>query len=457
MNSVIRSIIKELEDKKFQFEIQTRVKSVYSIYKKMKELSLPFDEIYDLCAIRIILSSCADEEKSACWAVYSIISNHYKPCERRLRDWITIPKKNGYESLHTAIMKDNQWIEIQIRTERMNHIAEKGYAAHCKYKDVIQNNQGESKMDILLDELKDILKNRDKNISELLNDFRNNIYIDEIRVFTSKGKIKIFPKGATIVDFAYQISPEKGHYALVGKVNKQLVPLRYKLQSGDQVEIIIISTPQVSIEWLNYSITSIARNKIKNYLDKNSQIFQIKIKKKNQFPTYESSIHKNKFSKSQGEYEIIVGHKSDIPRDMNCVLSDCCRPFPNDFIFGFLVSKETIEIHRAHCPAVISLITQRKGDIIKAVWREKRNRKFDFHIFIEGIEKGSVIQNLMHIVKDNKVIVKDKVIQKEEKLFKISFIFSSESRNEMNRLMENIKNIEGVYKVNRNESLMIMR
>ncbi len=265
MTTFVTPLEEELTNQGFNFEIKGRPKSIYSILKKIKKQNITFDEVYDLFAIRIILDVPPEIEKAACWSVYSIVTDFYQPNPDRLRDWISTPRANGYESLHTTVMsKTGSWVEVQIRSQRMDDIAEKGYAAHWKYKD--GNTPGESGLDSWINKVRDMLENNDSNALEFMDEFRKNLFVEEVFAFTPKGELKILPDKATALDFAFEIHTQVGMQSIGAKVNQKLVPLSYKLHNGDQVEILTSKKQKPSEEWLKFATTSRARTKIKEYL-----------------------------------------------------------------------------------------------------------------------------------------------------------------------------------------------
>jgi len=270
-------IKKAMASQGIEFEIDTRAKSVYSIYKKMQVKEIPFEEVYDLFAVRIIIESLPDQEKIDCWRVYTLVTNYYNPKQNRLRDWISTPKANGYESLHTTVMSPaGQWVEVQIRTRRMHEIAERGYAAHWKYKQQVDKDRAqESGLDDWLVEIRKILKSPDSNTLNFLDDIKLTLFSDEVFVWTPKGHLKSLPSGSTVLDFAYLVHTELGNHCIGVKVNRNLVPLDQKLRSGDQVEIIASKKSYPKEEWLEYVITPRARYSIKEALKEQRKMLAV--------------------------------------------------------------------------------------------------------------------------------------------------------------------------------------
>jgi GTP diphosphokinase / guanosine-3',5'-bis(diphosphate) 3'-diphosphatase len=267
IHQFIYPIKKALTEQGFSFAITGRVKSVYSIWGKMKKKEIPFEEVYDLFAIRIVLDSPAENEKSDCWRVYSIITDFYKPNHERLRDWLSIPKANGYEALHTTVMSHiGQWVEVQIRSKRTDEIAEKGYAAHWKYKENSPIQTAEQGLDEWLNRIREILENPDSNALDFLNDFKLNLFSDEMYAFTPKGEMKTLPVRSTVLDFAYSIHSDIGNTCIGAKVNHKLVPLNFQLKSGDQVEVITSKKQKPQVEWNDFVVTARAKTRIKQFL-----------------------------------------------------------------------------------------------------------------------------------------------------------------------------------------------
>ncbi len=263
-------IIHALTEQEFKFEIKGRTKSVFSIYKKMKKQGIPFDEVFDLFAIRIILDCPPENEKGDCWRAYSVVTDFYKPSPDRLRDWISTPRANGYESLHTTVMSNTgQWVEVQIRTSRMDEIAEKGLAAHWKYKD---QNSNENAIDEWLTRIREMLENQDSSALDFVDDFKLNLFSEEIFVFTPKGELKTLPAGATSLDFAFDIHSDVGSHCIGAKVNNKLVPLSHELKSGDQVEVLTSSKQKPKEDWLNFVVTGKAKSRIKFALKEEKRV-----------------------------------------------------------------------------------------------------------------------------------------------------------------------------------------
>jgi len=450
----IRPIETELKKQGFQFEIKTRVKSIFSIYKKMRKQGINFEQVFDLYAIRIILETPFEREKADCWKVFSTVTDFYTPNTNRLRDWISTPKSNGYESLHVTVMSHTgQWVEVQIRTRRMDDIAEKGYAAHWKYK---HNNskpeprnlkQQELGIEQWLREVREMLENN-KNSSgiEFVNDFKTNLFVKEVYAFTPRGEMRTFPKGATVLDFAFDIHSEVGARCMAAKINGRLVPFNYQLRNGDQVEILTSNKNKVNEGWLKFVQTSKATTKIKEYLkeDKKKHVAQgreiIKRKLKHiKVPftdentrkvaehfglpndgelfyqvgkglinhteikafkeTWEADKNGNKtgYKRPQklngnehGESEATADKPKQSDNEivvgdtssMEYMMASCCMPIPGDEIFGFVTSQGIVKVHRKNCPNAVSLMANYGYRIIRARWAQEKEAEKEFQVAI---------------------------------------------------------------------------
>jgi len=454
-NKYIRSFIdpidSELKAQGFGFEVKGRPKSIYSILNKMKKQGITFEEVYDLFAIRIIIDVPIDEEKGACWNIYSIVTDFYYPNPDRLRDWISSPKSNGYESLHTTVMgPKGKWVEVQIRTTRMNEIAEKGYAAHWKYKDSAGGNN-ESGLEDWLTRVREILENPDASAVDFLDDFKLNLFSEEVFVFTPKGELRKMPANATALDFAFDIHSDLGSKCIGAKVNNKLVPLSHNLSNGDQVEIITSKKQKVNDEWLKFVVTAKAKSKIKQLLKEEKREASLVGKewlerkfKQAGFPfnaeklnaltnyfRYQSSldlfyaISNEKFDRSKLDLEavfhqaphlkesqkhvsgtgavkkklysaetILFGESMD---ELDFGLARCCNPIPGDEIIGFITVGEGIKVHRTSCPNAIKLSSNYGYRIIKATWANtpvKSQNAFLAGIKVTGIDDVGIISKI---------------------------------------------------------------
>jgi len=490
-------------------DIFGRPKSIHSIWSKMKKKAVPFEEVYDLFAIRIILDSAPDHEKADCWKAYSIVTDLYRPNPDRLRDWISSPKANGYESLHTTVMGPRgQWVEVQIRTKRMNEIAEKGFAAHWKYKEATTD----SGLDLWVQKVRDMLKNPDSNALDFLDDFKMNLFSDEIFIFTPKGALIQLPLNATALDFAFEIHTDVGASCIGAKVNHKLVPLNHKLQNGDQVEIITSSKQTPKEDWLNIVVTAKAKAKIKSALkeekrkiaEDGKEILERKLKSLK--ITYNSeNIHKLSYffklpsvqdlfyNVAQGvidmkdlkEYqasEKVVENKpqdkieaeqvqslmrnlkakdSDmllIGEDMQKIdykLANCCNPIPGDDVFGFVTVSDGIKIHRTNCPNAAKLMANYGYRIVKARWTNQQELAFLTGLRITGIDDVGLINKLTTVIShDFKVNMRSITVDSDNGIFEGSIMVYVNDTEHLDNLIKRLKTVKGVTGVNRFDSMV---
>ena len=498
-----------LDDNGFKYRILSRTKSIFSIRRKMLNQDVSFDEVYDKFAIRIIYKSTQKNEKFDAWKIYSIITENFSPNPSRLRDWISQPKSNGYESLHITVMGDaGKWIEVQIRSERMDEIAEKGYAAHYKYK---HQNESESGLEIWLNKLKEILESPDLNAVDFVEQFKLNLYAKEIYIFTPKGQIKSLPKGATALDFAFSIHTEIGMKCRGVKVNGKLVPISKVLNSGDQVEIItsINQTPKLS--WLDFVITARAKSKIKNALKQEQKIigdegkelltrklrhlkitlsetiinelvtyFKLKTSldlfyrvgngaiENKQLKAFASQHHnsfynffKNKIRRKNikiepvqntdelsSKYDLLVF--GDDAERLNYSLSKCCNPIPGDKVFGFVTINEGIKVHKKDCPNAVSLQARYAYRIISATWIDSTQQEFKSTILITGVDNKGLANKVTRVISDNMNIdIQSLNITGNLGRFEGKIAIKIKNIEQLNKLIERIKKIEGIEKVSR--------
>jgi GTP diphosphokinase / guanosine-3',5'-bis(diphosphate) 3'-diphosphatase len=452
INEFIEPIKDELNKQGFRFEIKGRSKSIHSIRNKMRKQGVPFEEIYDLFAIRIIIDTPYEKEKADCWKVYSIITDNYVPSPERLRDWISTPKANGYESLHTTVMgPKGKWVEVQIRTRRMDEIAEKGYAAHWKYK---ESSAAESALDEWIHKIREMLENPESNALDFIDDFKLNLFADEIFVFTPMGELRTLPAGATALDFAFDIHTDIGYKCIGAKVNHKLVPLSHKLNSGDQVEIITSSKQKPKEDWISFVVTAKAKSRIKGALkeekrkaaDEGKELLERKFKHL-KIPFNTSNVnellaHFRIPNSQELYYRIAVGAidvkdlkdfvvekgqiKSRSPRkvedqpfdklvkdirgtsDMLIIgdnmdkidykLSPCCSPIPGDDVFGFITINDGIKIHRTNCPNAIQLMSNYAYRIVKAKWFNQKEIAFLAGIRLTGIDDVGVVNSITKVI-----------------------------------------------------------
>lgn len=509
-NKFIRNFIKPIKERLdslgINYEIKGRPKSIHSIWNKMKKQNVPFEEVYDLFAIRIILDAPLESEKAFCWQTYSLVTDHYQPNPDRLRDWISIPKANGYESLHTTVMSDKgQWVEVQIRTKRMDEIAEKGYAAHWKYKDGTESN--ETGLEMWISKVREILEQNDANAIEFVDDFRSNLFSDEVFVFTPKGDLKTLPKGATALDFAFDIHTEVGETCLGAKVNQKLVPLNFELKNGDQVEILTSKKQKPNESWLNYVVSTKAKSKIKDalkeekkgFIDEGREIIKRKLKqlkldysqdildqiagyfkaKSAQDLMYLVGTGKidhaliKSFSKADSRSErpftevkdaksfeekikqvrredsdfLLLGEDLDI---VDYKFAKCCNPIAGDDVFGFVTVSDGIKVHRTTCPNAAELLSNYGYRIIKAKWASSKKHTFEATLSIIGTDRLGLVSDVSNLISQElKVNMRSLSINTEGGIFEGTIRLYVEDTNHLDTLVNNLGKINGVVKVNR--------
>ena len=500
----IQPIKKALEEKGFKFKIFGRPKSIYSIYNKMIKKHVTFEEIYDIFAIRIVIDSEPENEKSDCWEVYSIVTDIYHPFPDRLRDWISTPKSNGYESLHTTVMgPEGRWVEVQIRTTRMDELAEKGYAAHWKYKEASQER--ESKVEEWLRKVREVLENPDPDAIEFIDDFKLNLFSDEIYVFTPKGDMKILPVGATALDFAFEIHTKVGEHAIGAKVNQKLVPLSYVLQTGDQVEILTSAKQKPNEDWLKFVVTARAKSKIKAALkeqrkqvaEEGKEILKKKMQKVElpyesdilnqlvsflnlpnitelyyrvavgnidipdlkKFKKYKESKKIKSIENTQEKIEALVTRtrgKGDLlvigdkMEQLDYKLSPCCNPIPGDDVFGFITTDEGIKIHRVNCPNAVHLLSHYAYRVVKAKWVNEHLLSFLAGIKVKGIDKLGLVNEITKVISnEHQVNMRSIKFDTEDGLFEGEIMVYVYDTKHLNRLIKNLKKVEGVTSVYR--------
>ncbi len=510
INEFIKPLKEDLTHNGFEFEIYGRPKAIHSIHNKMKTKHVTFDEVYDLFAIRVILKSQPDREKEDCWKVYSIITNFYRPSTERLRDWISVPKGNGYEALHTTVMgPGGRWVEVQIRTERMNEIAEKGLAAHWKYKEGATSPQ-ESKLDHFLKHLRDVLNNPDTDTIDFIQDFKLDLFTEEIYIYTPKGDMRVLPKGATALDFAFDIHTQLGMRCIGAKVNYRLVPLSHQLDSGDQVEVITSSKQNPSEDWLSFLITAKAKTRVKAYLKEDKRriaeegrlalkrkfdhlrasmsshninelmlyykkpsqldlfyavaVGNIDINELDNFAIYgdkfqhpgreekkekppEEDLTKSKPAK--GSELIIFGERSD---KILYKLAQCCQPIPGDNVFGFVTSGEGLKIHRTDCPNAAQLLANYGHRIVKTKWAKNKEISFLAGVRIIGMDDVGVIQKITNVISGElKLNMRSLSIDSNDGIFEGTIMVYVHDRDELNNFCNKLGALEGINKIERIE------
>ncbi|RZP00254.1 MAG: bifunctional (p)ppGpp synthetase/guanosine-3',5'-bis(diphosphate) 3'-pyrophosphohydrolase [Flavobacteriales bacterium] len=507
IEEINKTLSGKLNSEKLKYQIKGRPKSIYSIRNKMIKKGVSFDEVYDRFAVRIIYKSSLKNEKFLAWKIYSIVTDFFTPNPIRLRDWISSPRSTGYEALHiTVVGPKNRWVEVQIRSERMNEIAEKGYAAHYKYK---QEGDNEGSLDLWLNKIQDTLINNNNNAVDFVEEFKLNLYSEEIFVFTPIGELKSLPKNATSLDFAFSIHTEIGLKTRGVKVNGKLVPLNYKLQSGDRVEILTSEKTKPNANWLDYANTARAKNKIKSSLneekkklaEEGKEILRRKLKQL-KISLNDSSINelvrffklktsldlfyrvgintidnpmlkkyassrsnvlmsflKNRIRRKPKEFDL---NKQEITQKYDMLvfgsdeekleykLSQCCNPIQGDGVFGFLTINDGIKVHKFNCPNALSLQSNYAYRIINAKWIDSSQQDFTVIINISGIDTFGLANNITKVISDNmNVNMKKLNFQTNSGVFSGSITMLVKSNNYAMKVMEKIKKLNGVEKVKR--------
>src|SRR6187402_250639 len=505
INDFIRPLKDKLDKADFRFEIHGRPKSIHSIWNKMKKKGVSFEEVYDLFAIRIIVDSTYEKEKGDCWKVYSIITDEYTPSPERLRDWLSNPKSNGYEALHTTVMgPQGKWVEVQIRTKRMNEIAEKGLAAHWKYK---EGTSDESRFDKWFHQIREALSNQETDSIDFLQDFKTSFLAEEIYVYTPKGDVKMLPVGSTALDFAFSIHSAIGIKTIGAKVNHKLVPLSHKLRSGDQVEIITSNKQKPSEDWLNFVVTSKAKGRIRDALKEEKRkvaedgkytvqrkiegmggafnqhnidelwtyyklnsaldlfyqvaIKNIDLKELKEFKVYGDKIEAPKpvkihevkvdglhhtFPKKEAEL-IIFGESSD---KIVYHLANCCKPIPGDDVFGFVTTGKGLTIHRNNCPNAAKLLSNYGHRVVKTKWAKNKEISFLTGIRIVGMDDVGIINKITNIISgDLRINISALTIEAKEGVFEGNIKLYVHDKEELDELVQSLYSLPGIEKVDR--------
>ena len=507
IKEINKTLSGKLNSEKLKYIIKGRPKSIYSIRNKMIKKGVSFDEVYDRFAVRIIYKSSLKNEKFLAWKIYSIVTDFFTPNPIRLRDWISSPRSTGYEALHiTVVGPKNRWVEVQIRSERMNEIAEKGYAAHYKYKQVGDND---GSLDLWLNKIQETLLNNNSNAVDFVEEFKLNLYSEEIFVFTPTGELKSLPKNATSLDFAFSIHTEIGLKTRGVKVNGKLVPLNHKLQSGDRVEILTSDKTKPNANWLDYANTARAKNKIKSSLnderkklaEEGKEILRRKLKQL-KISLNESSINelvrffklktsldlfyrvgintidnpmlkkyagsrsnvlmsflKNSIRRKPKEFDLDkqeITHKYDMlvfgsdEEKLEYKPSQCCNPIQGDGVFGFLTINDGIKVHKFNCPNALSLQSNYAYRIINAKWIDSSQQDFTIIINISGIDTFGLANNITKVISDNmNVNMKKLNFETNSGVFSGSITMLVKSNNYAIKVMDKIKKLNGVEKVKR--------
>jgi guanosine-3',5'-bis(diphosphate) 3'-pyrophosphohydrolase len=513
LETFAETLKKGLDNENFTYAIKGRFKSIYSIRRKMRKQNVTFEEVYDKYAIRIIYTPTSDDDKFDAWKIYTIVTDYFKPNPTRLRDWISQPKSTGYEALHITVVGPNaKWVEVQIRSSRMNEIAEKGYAAHFKYK---EGNSNESGLETWLNRLKESLENQSLNAVDFVEEFKLNLYSKEIYVFTPKGELKSLPKDASALDFAFTIHTDVGLKCRGAKVNGKLVPLSHALKSGDQIEVITTSTNKPNARWLDFVITARAKTKIRAALkdeekaiaEEGKAILTRKLRHL-KIPFNEKTINelvnffklktsfdlffrigngaidntnlkgfvaqrnstilnffKTKLRRSPSKNKNVVEadevtHKYDAlvfgkeEEKLDYKLSRCCNPIAGDSVFGFLTINEGIKIHKKNCPNAISLQSNYAYRIMLAKWIDSTKQDFKVILNISGFDNKGIINDLSKIISSNMgVFINSINIAGNEGVFEGKINLSVKNSGQLDKLMKSIQKVDGVKKVDRVNSL----
>lgn len=508
INKFTISISNQLKRQGISFQAYGRTKSIYSIWNKMQKKKVNFEEIYDLLAIRIIFKPNKDiPEDLMCWKIFGLITRDYAPKTDRIRDWVSHPKENGYEALHVTVLgPEDRWIEVQIRSERMNEIAELGYAAHWKYKGL---NSKISGLDRWIKRTRAILENPDPSNLNLLDEFKLNVFASEILVFTPKGDIKTLPKGATVLDFAFSIHSELGFHCIGAQISEKIVPVNYKLQSGDKVKVLTSNKAKPRQEWLNYLNTAYSRSKLLNYFRKNhalqsekgKRLLQKRLEQLNIEPS--SLLFKELFNKTHvtdkhslyaklGKNEIpgdtleqilqntsrkkavqywqlekdpakanmnntpgsstpmneLNGHKT------NYRVAKCCHPIPGDEVMGFRTTDNTIEVHKAECPTALRLSATHANRLIDVKWKSEQLMSFIAGISLQGKNRQGLIYKITETISKNfNVNIKSMNFDSDEGIAKGSVELYVHNVNDLNNLIMHLNMIKGIKLVKRIERI----
>ncbi len=507
INEFIRPLKDKLTNVGFEFEIYGRPKSIHSIWNKIKKKGVSFEEVYDLFAIRVILDAPIEKEKEECWKVYSMVTDEYLPSPERLRDWLSNPKSNGYEALHTTVMgPQGKWVEVQIRTKRMNEIAEKGLAAHFKYK---EGSQSEDRFDKWFMQIREALGNQDEGGIDFLQDFKTSFLAEEIYVYTPKGDVKMLPTNSSALDFAFFIHTAIGSKCIGAKVNHKLVPISHKLRSGDQIEIITSNKQKPTEDWLNNVVTAKAKNSIKdalreekktiaeegkytlqrklegigavynpynidqvmNYYKLHSQLdllykiatknidlkelklFQVigdKIEAPKPLITptevgHDQNVQKH-IPKKESEL-IIFGESSD---QIKYTLAKCCNPIPGDDVFGFVSTGKGLIIHRTTCPNATQLLANYGHRVVKTKWAKNKEISFLTGLSIIGLDDVGIVNKITNIISGElKINIAALTIESKEGLFEGTIKVYVHDKEELEELVDRIKSLNGIQQVNR--------
>ena len=505
----VNPIREALTQEGYIYKVKVRTKSISSIARKIKTKGVPFEEVYDIFAIRIIVETPPEFEKPDCWRIYSIVTDFYQPSPDRLRDWISTPRANGYESLHTTVMSPTgKWVEVQIRSSRMDEIAEKGLAAHYRYK---ESKSNESKFDRWISEIRDLMESPDVSAMDFINEFKLNLFTEEIYIFTPKGDLRVLPTSSTILDFAYDIHTDIGDKCIGAKVNNKLMPLSYELQSGDQVAIITSSKQKPNEEWLKFVATARAKQKIKSSLNEERKIiakdgkeiltrkfkqhnirfigdnvtvlekyykistatelyFQVakgkidlsklrEIENKAGILNLEKKIAKPRKARKRDSAISKVNQKADTIiigedfKDIDYRMAACCSPIPGDDVFGFITISEGIKIHRYNCSNAEHLMSKMAYRCIKARWKSKERKENLASIVVRGIDRMGIVNRITEIISNqHNINMKSISFETEDGIFEGNMKVMVYDTEHLNQLMTKFEQVEGVQRVSRKSS-----
>jgi GTP pyrophosphokinase len=495
INEFIKPIKEKLEKANFKFEIFGRPKHIHSIWNKIKKKGVSFEEVYDLFAIRVMLDSTPEKEKEDCWKVYSFITDEYSPAPERLRDWLSNPKSNGYEALHTTVMGPlGKWVEVQIRTRRMNEIAEKGLAAHWKYK---EGSPDESRFDKWFQQIREVITNQDTDTVDFLQDFKTSFLTEEIYVYTPKGDVKMLPVGATSLDFAFSIHSAIGIKTIGAKVNHKLMPLSHKLRSGDQVEIITSNKQKPSEDWLSFVVTSKAKGRIRDALKEEKRkiaedgkytvqrkiegmgaafnqhnidelwtfyklnsaldlfyqvaIKNIDLKELKEFKVFGDKLESPKpvkiqehkpegipHSLNKKDAELIIFGESSDRIVYN--LANCCKPIPGDDVFGFVTTGKGLTIHRTNCTNAAKLMANFGHRVVKTKWAKNKEISFLTGLKIIGLDDVGVVSKITNLISGElKINIAAMTIEAKEGVFEGNIKLFVHDKEELDELVLMLK------------------
>lgn len=514
-NDFLVPIKEKLNELGLKFEAKARLKSNYSIWKKMETKHIPFEEVYDLYAVRIIFD-CDDQskEKNICWNIYSVITDLYRPHPDRTRDWLSSPKANGYQALHLTVMgPDGNWVEVQIRSRRMDEIAEKGFAAHWKYK--IGEGDEESELNVWLRTIKDILDNPGPTAMDFLDTLKLNLFSSEIVVFTPKGELITLPNNSTVLDVAFSLHTQIGIHCIAGKVNHKLVPLSHRLQSGDQVEVLTSQSQTPQAEWLNFLATAKGKTRLRAALrkeqqpviDRGAEIWRKVLEERSIEPTNEilTKVLGNYHLTNREELYLMLGRDEVLPQDLvipsagapttrsiwkkllrrnkaantggeqpaataggrspinmketyvlqydetgaNFKLADCCNPIPGDDVLGFVTDDNEVEVHSLICPRALAMKASMGPRIVSTRWDVSRG-KFLAHVRVEGVDRQGILQELISMISTHLSLdIRKLNIEAENEVFNCDLTVRVDDTRVVGDLCSKVKKINGVKRARR--------